>query len=89
MGSMTSVFVLFWVVCGIASAFIASSKGRDGLAWAIAGLVLGPIGVLMAIGVTSQRPGEAPPSATDLRKCPACAEMIRRSDQVQVLRHRG
>ena len=78
MSTTTLVFILFWIVCGIASAVIASSKGRDGGAWALLGFILGPIGVLMAIGVTSQRPGELPPSASDLRKCPACAEQIRR-----------
>lgn len=72
------LFVGLWVVCGIASAVIASSKGRDLGVWAIAGFVLGPIGVLMAIGVAGVRPGEVPLSSGEVRKCPACAELVRR-----------
>ncbi len=65
-----------WLVCGIASSVIGSSKGRDGGSWFLAGLLLGPIGVLMAIGVTSKQEAGPPPSA--MRKCPMCAEMVRR-----------
>jgi hypothetical protein len=61
-------------VCGVASSVIGSSKGRDGCSWALAGFLLGPIGVLMAIGVTSQQEGSPPASA--MRKCPMCAEMV-------------
>ncbi len=65
-----------WIVCGIASSVIGSSKGRDAGSWFLAGLLLGPIGVLMAIGVTGQQ--EAVPPASAMRKCPVCAEMVRR-----------
>lgn len=65
-----------WIVCGIASSVIGSSKGRDGCSWALAGFLLGPIGVLMAIGVTSQQ--ETGPPASAMRKCPMCAEVVRR-----------
>jgi hypothetical protein len=65
-----------WIVCGIASNVIGSSKGRDGCSWALAGFLLGPIGVLMAIGVTPQHAADPPASA--MRKCPMCAEMVRR-----------
>src|SRR4029450_13276486 len=64
------VLIIGGCVCGIASAVIGSSKGRDGVAWFLTGLFLGPIGVLMAIGVTG-------PPLSAMRKCPMCAEMVR------------
>jgi hypothetical protein len=42
--------IVFLLICPIAAAKVASSKGRDGMGWAFAGLLLGPIGLLAACG---------------------------------------
>ncbi len=70
--------LVFWLICGIATAVIASSKGRDGFGWFLIGCLLGPIGLLMSIGIAARAAPTAPaPSSADLRKCPHCAEDIK------------
>jgi len=41
-------FLILWVLCGIAAAAIASSRGASGLVWFVAGAVFGPIGLALA-----------------------------------------
>jgi hypothetical protein len=52
------VFVLFGIVTGCFSGWLASAKGYDGVAWFFLGLVLGVI-ALMAIGFA---PVKKPPT---------------------------
>ena len=40
------VFPSVWVLCGVACAFIASSKGRSGVAWFFIGCLTGIIGLI-------------------------------------------
>jgi len=47
---MEIALLLFVLTCPIASAKVAASKGRDGMGWALAGLLLGPLGLLAACG---------------------------------------
>jgi hypothetical protein len=75
---LTLTFALLWIVCGVATAVIASSKGRDGCGWGILGFFLGPIGILMAIGVAAVSDDHRALATGELRKCPFCAELIRR-----------
>ena len=42
-------WVIFWVLCGIASSIIAGNKGRSGFAWLLFGCLLGPFGILLAL----------------------------------------
>lgn len=42
------IAVLLWVVCAGVAAFIASAKGRSVGEFAMAGLLLGPFGVIWA-----------------------------------------
>jgi hypothetical protein len=48
---------LLLVICGIASAYIAKSKDRDPVSFFFVGLLLGVIGLLIAIGVTKTEGG--------------------------------
>ena len=43
------LIIIFWIACGIGAAFIANSKGASGCLWFGIGIVLGPIGLLMAM----------------------------------------
>jgi hypothetical protein len=68
------IFVLFWIACAIAAAFVASSRGANGCLWAFLGFLLGPIGLLMSFA--SQSKDKCPnchsgidPAAT---RCPKC-----------------
>jgi hypothetical protein len=85
------VFVVIWIISGIAAAMIASSKGREPVGWFINGLLFGIFGLIVAIGMqpTAQhqaqratevdrlRGTQPPPPAPDERECPFCAEWIK------------
>ena len=43
-------FVLLWIIFGVASAIVASSKNRSGFGWLVAGFFFGPIALFM-VGV--------------------------------------
>jgi len=47
-GVTAAVFVLIWVVCAGFAALLAARKNRSAGWFAVAGLLLGPIGVLWA-----------------------------------------
>jgi hypothetical protein len=67
----------FWIVCGIAGGAIASSKGGSGAGGFFAGLLLGPIGVLMAFAMGS--PAQLQNKqilAGQMKRCPQCAQVV-------------
>ncbi len=47
-------FVIFWIICGGVAAMIASSKGGSGGLGFAAGLLLGPIGIVVALLMGSE-----------------------------------
>ena len=47
-------WVIFWVLCGVASAIIGGNKGRPGFAWFLFGCLVGPFGILLALTVSKQ-----------------------------------
>ena len=48
--------LIVWFFCGIGAAMIAQSKGRSGLGWFIAGVLFGPL-ALLVIGFMAPAPG--------------------------------
>jgi uncharacterized oligopeptide transporter (OPT) family protein len=69
------LLLIFWALCGIAAAMIASSKSRSVGGWFFGGLLFGPLGVLIVaclspITTTADEGG---------RPCPHCAETIKRA----------
>lgn len=67
-------YVVLWLVCGFISAVIASNKGRSGGGWFLIGVLLGPLGIILALVVSKEQ-------ESVLRRADP-----RRSDQVPVLR---
>lgn len=69
-------YLVLWIGFGIVGAMIASSKGNSGCVGLILGVLLGPIGILIAyfssdnIDVKRQKSG-------DTKKCPYCAEYVK------------
>ena len=44
------IWAVLWTVCAVAAYFVATSRGaKDAGMWAIAGFLLGPIGLLLAL----------------------------------------
>lgn len=72
---------LFWVLCGIAAAMVASSKGRSAAGWFFLGLILGPFGLIFALISGKEGPADGE------RKCPFCAEFIKK--EAVVCKHCG
>jgi hypothetical protein len=66
------LLIIVWVVCGVFTAIVASSKGRGTWGWFFAGFLFGPI-ALFAVGFMP-----AAIAGAMQRKCPACAELILR-----------
>ena len=74
------MFVFIWLLFGIISSIVATSKGRSGCGWFILGILLGPFGFILALIVSANRP-EVEAQAVrsgDMKKCPYCAELIKR-----------
>lgn len=71
------MIIAFWLICGLGAAAVASSKKRNILLWLLLGILLGPIGLLI-VGLMgrSETPGN------DERKCPYCAEIIKKQASV-------
>jgi len=70
--------IILWTACAVAAWFIAHTKGApDEVAWAVGGLLLGPIGVLGAIVLAKPAPPAeaAPVAAVPLGDpCPKCGK---------------
>jgi hypothetical protein len=73
------VFV-FWLVMAGVVALIANSKGKSGFAWFCYGFLIWPIALVhVLVAAPDQRAVEtASIERGDTRKCPECAELIKR-----------
>lgn len=75
------ILILAWMLFGIVSAVVARKKGRSGCAWFSLGLLLGPIGLLRAYALPSEKkPAAAPAPAAPLTTCPSCGAPIPRGE---------
>lgn len=77
-------YILLWLVCGLAAAAVYRNKGRSWGVGLVGGLLLGPIGlILAAISSTDKAAKEQNlVSSGEMRKCPHCAELIRSEAKV-------
>lgn len=64
-----SMYVLVAIVFGVVSGIVARGKGRSSLGWFLAGLLIGPFALLVAVLPAKPREGS-------LVQCPACCEVI-------------
>ena len=82
-GSILFVAFMIGCICGGIAAAIASSKGGSGLGAFFVGLLLGPIGVLIACFMGDpQRLAETQAAQGGRKKCPRCAELVMADAQV-------
>ncbi len=69
-------FLIIWICLGIVGAVISSSKGNSGCGGFALGVLLGPIGLLIAF-FSSDNENEKRKKTGDTKKCPYCAEYIK------------
>jgi membrane protease subunit (stomatin/prohibitin family) len=79
---MELLVIGFWLLCGIGAAMVAQSKGFNGCGWFIAGVLFGPLALLVvgfmaspSSSQTAQRSSYRQ-STAHTKKCPYCAETI-------------
>jgi hypothetical protein len=77
--------IVFWLVCGAGAAMIASSKGRSGGAWLLAGLLFGPIAILI---VGFMAPVTPPPDSTAPVTTPSSETVLYSEGKVRVTNQR-
>lgn len=51
------LLLAIWLGCGVATAFIARNKGRSGCIWFAIGVILGVIGLVIALIIPSAKDG--------------------------------
>jgi hypothetical protein len=69
--------IVFWIICGGIAAMIASSKGGNRGLGFIVGLILGPIGIIIALFMGNEAGRVAAQvSSGKAKKCPMCAEAV-------------
>jgi hypothetical protein len=68
---------LIWLCCALMSAAVAERKGRSVLVWLLAGVVLGPVGLILSIINPGGEPSASVIKASGRKKCPRCAEVIK------------
>lgn len=70
------IYVLLWFAFGIVGAMIASGKGNSGCGGFALGMLLGPIGLLIAF-FSSDDEKEKLAKSGYTKKCPYCAEYVK------------
>lgn len=73
------LWIVLWLLCGIAAAVVYANKGRSAIAALLVGLLLGPVGVLLALLTPTDTAAleRRQVARGELRRCPACAELVR------------
>jgi uncharacterized membrane protein YczE len=75
-----TVIIIAWLVCGIAALLIAQNRGAtNAVTWFLVGVLLGPIGVLLAI-IGAKPPKGATPRDDAMRTLAGLAELRRQGN---------
>jgi hypothetical protein len=70
------LWLIIWILFGIAAAIAATNKGRSAFGWFWLGVIFGPFGLLFAVLVKPLAPVASATLLTE-RNCPFCAERIK------------
>lgn len=86
MGDALVGLLFFWALCGVLAAVIANQRNGSAALGCVIGVLLGPIGILIACFIGS--PTSPPPRTQDegpRKRCPDCAEWV--LPEARVCRH--
>lgn len=76
MNEVLVLWIIIAAICGFVGGFLLERSDRWGTGFFL-GLLLGPIGIVVAAIMRLDRTGEAPVATTaPTRKCPDCAEVV-------------
>ena len=72
-------WLIVWLLFGVASAVVATNKGRSGFGWFLLGVLLGPFGFILSLVVSKNAPAVERKAVErgEQKKCPFCAELIK------------
>lgn len=79
-------FLIIWGAFGVIGAMIADKKGNNGGGGFLLGVLLGPIGLLIAFFSSDNEPKKEQRSG-NTKKCPYCAEYVK--PDARVCKHCG
>lgn len=72
------LYVIIWLLCGLAAAAIYRNKGRSYAIALVAGLLLGPLAIVLAALTPTDVAGHERQALTSgSKKCPKCAELVK------------
>jgi len=73
-------YIFIWFMFGFITAMVNSDKGKSGCGGFVLGVLLGPFGLLIAVlSKADEKEKEKKQLETgDNKKCPYCAELIKR-----------
>lgn len=71
--------LIFWLLMGVVSSVVMSQKGRSSCAGFLLGVLLGPIGLIIALVLKKDQEqiNRAEWQDGKVRQCPQCAEYIK------------
>ena len=77
-----SYLIVFVIFAAIGVGMVASAKGRSGIAWGLAAIVISPpmAALLLLVSITPTDPD--PKTDKTYVRCPDCRELIRRDATV-------
>lgn len=83
------IYLIIWIVCGIIAGAVYSNRGRSGISGFLIGVLLGPLGIILALvsKPNTQELESRSLASGDLKKCPNCAELVR--GDARVCKHCG
>jgi uncharacterized membrane protein YeaQ/YmgE (transglycosylase-associated protein family) len=76
-GAEFIILVLFWFICGVIASAIADQRGASAGLGFLAGLLLGPLGIILSFFLESSPTEQAVAVASgQMLRCPHCAELV-------------
>lgn len=78
-------YIVLWFVCGLVAAYIYGKKGRSGAAGFLGGMLLGPIGIVLALVSGDDKQALEKKAAEEVQekirhgeaqRCPHCGSIL-------------